>query len=448
MIEEVFDLVLGFSKQRRPLNVEASPITDLADPAILSLSLLGPDGAPARAEVEEGAEVSPGQFLANDGGRPVVVCPVKGKVISVGLAPDVRGARVGRAVHLEPDPAGSPAAFSRLDPGGASAEDLMSRIKEAGLVASMRVPRLLADALGPKVETVVVLCADREPVQCSMLQNFRERIEDSCAAAKMLAKAAGAKRALLAVPASVAGEAGKVVGRHDVEVLAIPATYPESLPPLVALRAGGGDSVRVISVETALAALDAVREGKVQDRKTVTVIGPGGGVKGNYRAFLGTRIKDLLSSAGLAPADGDKVLAGGPMRGFAQYSMDAPIDQGIDAVTLIAAEDVIEWENEPCINCGSCVSVCPVRLQPQLLGRYAEFGLFDRTGDLAAESCVECGLCAAACPARRPLVQWIRLAKQELKKIEAAELARQAEKLAEKEKASEQGEPAEASDQG
>ena len=40
-----------------------------------------------------------------------------------------------------------------------------------------------------------------------------------------------------------------------------------------------------------------------------------------------------------------------------------------------------------------------------------EFELFDRTAELDIDDCFECGLCAAVCTARRPLLQYIRLAK-------------------------------------
>jgi electron transport complex protein RnfC len=70
-----------------------------------------------------------------------------------------------------------------------------------------------------------------------------------------------------------------------------------------------------------------------------------------------------------------------------------------------------DWTAEPCVNCGRCIDICPVDLQVQLIGRYAEFELFEPTAELGIDQCFECGLCAAVCTARRPLLQYIRLAK-------------------------------------
>jgi electron transport complex protein RnfC len=101
------------------------------------------------------------------------------------------------------------------------------------------------------------------------------------------------------------------------------------------------------------------------------------------------------------------------MQGFAQQSLDGAIDGGVDALLLIPADEVLEWTDAPCINCGDCTDVCPVSMQVHLVGRYAEFQLFDQAGEQGVSACIECGLCAAVCPTRRPLLQLIRLAKQQ-----------------------------------
>jgi electron transport complex protein RnfC len=83
----------------------------------------------------------------------------------------------------------------------------------------------------------------------------------------------------------------------------------------------------------------------------------------------------------------------------------------------------VKWSDEPCVSAGACVTVCPVNLQPHMLARYAEFGFYDRTEEWGIFNCIECGLCAAACVGRRPLLQWIRLAKAEVTRKKAMEQA-------------------------
>ncbi|HUT56162.1 MAG TPA: 4Fe-4S dicluster domain-containing protein [bacterium] len=425
MANEILGRLFGFRRPKYYLNLDALAVTDLATPSLISVSLRS-GGLPCVPRVKPGDEVSPGRFLGHDGTRPAVACPVKGKVVGVVGAPDIRGGRQGEAVLIEPAD-GPDQVFAPLNPEKEAPEKLWARMGEAGIITDSENPRPLGEVIGPdagvKVETLIVSALDREPEQSSALAVYQERSGDTARAAAMLGRMAGAKAVLLAVADKLAGEAGRTSERHGVKVLSIKPHYPKSLEPMLALAAGGGEGVRVAAAEAALAALDAVAAGRVQARKVVTFIGPAERARANYRVSLGMRLKDIMEAAGLRPRDGDKVIMGGPLRGYTQYSLDAAVDQGVDAVTLIPSEAVVKWSDEPCVSSGACVSVCPVNLQPQMLARYSEFGLYDRTEEWGVFNCIECGLCAAACVGRRPLLQWIRLAKAEVTRKKAAEKA-------------------------
>ena len=73
-----------------------------------------------------------------------------------------------------------------------------------------------------------------------------------------------------------------------------------------------------------------------------------------------------------------------------------------------------------CINCGACVLICPARLSPSMLSRNAEFALHERCRDEHVDCCLECGLCGYVCIARRPVLQYIRLAKHKLAQADEA----------------------------
>jgi electron transport complex protein RnfC len=129
---------------------------------------------------------------------------------------------------------------------------------------------------------------------------------------------------------------------------------------------------------------------------------------------MGTRLGDVFAAAGVEPEPGDKIVTGGLFRGLAQYSLDAAVDATVDALMLIKKGTFRDWSDEPCVNCGWCLDVCPEKLPAHQLTRFAEFSLFDRTPDYGLDDCIECGLCATVCPARRPILQHIRLAKREI----------------------------------
>jgi electron transport complex protein RnfC len=72
-----------------------------------------------------------------------------------------------------------------------------------------------------------------------------------------------------------------------------------------------------------------------------------------------------------------------------------------------------------CINCGACITICPARIDPRMLSRYAEFAKYGFSRKENFELCVDCGLCGYVCIARRPVLQYIRLAVNKLRQEEA-----------------------------
>jgi electron transport complex protein RnfC len=77
-----------------------------------------------------------------------------------------------------------------------------------------------------------------------------------------------------------------------------------------------------------------------------------------------------------------------------------------------AGKEPIREQN--CIRCGRCLEVCPMRLMPTMLVRYAKAGLYDYCQKYHIDYCSGCGACAYVCPAKIPLLRYINIAKREL----------------------------------
>ncbi len=417
LFQKALDRLLGRPEVRFPLETSVPETKVLEAPELLRLSLRQGGDAPLTGGVAIDDTVAAGQALATAGTEHVLASPVAGTVRAIAEQPDIRGHRKCDAVVLEPSPEASPSPFAPLDPETAAPDELAERVREAGILSSMRVPVPLLTQLRPGgeavVNTVVVLAADRDPGVSIALELLRERPADASAAARLLGRIAGAGEVVLAV---LEGEEELVPTIDGLQLLPLPAEYPETLADPIRRRLGRGtpQDTPVIAVETALAALDAVREGRVAQEKRLTLIGPDQVPIASYRVRLGTRIRDVLAHAGIEPGERDRVVAGGPMRGYSLFSLDGSIDAGVDALTVVPADTFPGWSTEPCVNCGRCIDICPVDLQVQLISRFAEFELFDRTPELDIDRCFECGLCAVVCTARRPLLQYIRLAKDGL----------------------------------
>ena len=65
----------------------------------------------------------------------------------------------------------------------------------------------------------------------------------------------------------------------------------------------------------------------------------------------------------------------------------------------------------PCINCGSCINHCPLKLDPREIAISYKMNDAESLEKLCVDLCMECGCCSFICPAHRPLVQTNKLAK-------------------------------------
>ena len=104
---------------------------------------------------------------------------------------------------------------------------------------------------------------------------------------------------------------------------------------------------------------------------------------------------------------------GGPMTGFAQTTLDAPLVKGCGGV-LALTSDLVRSSPEylACVRCGKCVDHCPMGLYPNYIGMYGELGRYNLAKEWGALDCFECGICAYVCPSHRPIVDFVRHVKR------------------------------------
>ena len=162
--------------------------------------------------------------------------------------------------------------------------------------------------------------------------------------------------------------------------------------------------IAVLDLEYLLAIVDAL-DGKASfTHKCITISGDDMDQAVIVRFPLGSSLKHILASQGLAISDYTRPVVGGPMKGVAQFTDQTPITY-YNGIHLISGEVAPFDSIAPCINCGRCTRVCPVDIQVHLVNRMVEFGQLESAMSLNPEACHECGLCAYVCPAQRPIVQ-------------------------------------------
>ena len=174
--------------------------------------------------------------------------------------------------------------------------------------------------------------------------------------------------------------------------------------------------VVVQNTATTKAIYDAVALNKPLYEKVITISGKGIQRPANLRVRLGTRLGDIVTYLGGTRPELSKIVMGGPMTGFSISTLDIPIIKTTSGVLFLSEDEVDTRAHGPCIRCGWCVDVCPMGLSPNDIGIYVEAGRAEDTAPFGVFECFECGCCAFVCPAKRPLVQFIRLAKMKAKK--------------------------------
>jgi len=184
--------------------------------------------------------------------------------------------------------------------------------------------------------------------------------------------------------------------------------------PAYALPSAVG--VVVHNVSTVRAVYDAIALNKPLCEKVVTVSGQGIKRPANLLVKIGTKIRDIVEFLGGITPDLTKIVMGGPMMGFAVSSLDIPITKTTSAVLFLTKDEIDTRHHSQCIRCGWCLDACPMGLEPKEIGIHVEANRAEDTEPLGVFECFECGSCAYVCPAKRPLVQFIRLAKMKAKR--------------------------------
>ena len=120
------------------------------------------------------------------------------------------------------------------------------------------------------------------------------------------------------------------------------------------------------------------------------------------------------------------------MMGVAVYTAEDPILKNTNAITVLNKKDAAPKREFPCIHCGRCVSICPIALNPTSYARALKVDdpaeRAERLSDEKINLCIECGSCSFVCPSGRPLVEYNRLAKAELREYTASKKAREENK--------------------
>ena len=410
--------------------IEFAPLPDSA-----ILPLQQHIGAPAKAVVKKGDKVKVGQVIAEASG--FVSAPIHATISGIvkqlaTVASPVTGHPVS-GVIIESDGKDEWIELTPADPEALSKEEVLTRVKDAGIVgmggATFPTHVKLSPPPEKSIKSIIVNGAECEPYITADDRLMLEETDRILRGLKTMMQVLSVKRAYIAIeenkPEAIArmrqGVAeGSLPG--EVEVVAVPAKYPMGAEKTLVksilnteVPEGGlpmDVGALVQNVATLAAVYDAVALGKPLVERVVTVTGLVGTPK-NLLVRFGTAASSLIEQCGGADPSADEVIFGGPMMGIAQSRDDTPILKGTNCV-LVKRSDI--REEYSCIRCGRCIESCPMDLMPLMYVNYVKRGAYESLSDYHITNCVECGACVYNCPANIPIVSYIKIGKTELQK--------------------------------
>lgn len=410
-------------------------------PTPLPEQLFIPVPADLGIKVKVGDQVARQQLLARQdspcGQR--VLAPTSGQIVSINEV-------VPTAAHVEAGTRYLTLTVDHEDKGShlppitdyqtAAPRAIIERLAEAGVVCTASRQRSVAETLnrasGTKPRLVLINGAESEPYLCADEALMREHGQQLVAGVAILKYACQADRAVIAMqrgkPSALAAlrEALDEFRDSNIELLLLPASdYPRGTDPqvirtvckleLTRYQDPADFGVLLFSPGSAAAVSAAVSTGAGHVSRVVALAGTALRTPKCFTVPFGTPISHLLALSGCQPEQHSRTLLGGPLRGRELDDPETPVD--ITTTCVIAAGDAelpALPSSQACIQCGDCIPVCPVRLQPQLLHelhhRRQDWQLLQH----GVSDCIQCGACSYVCPSGIDLVAEFRAAQDRL----------------------------------
>lgn len=417
------------------------PITEFPLPMELNIVLSQCIGAPSRCIVKVGDKVRKGQKIADAGGfvGSPVHSPVNGLVKRVEKMRNPQGLWQDGVVITRTDESMDPIESDGIETLEEALKltpkEIIDIIGEKGIVGlggatfPTRVKLSVPD--GKKARVVIINGAECEPYLTCDDRLMREHAAEIIGGTLLLMRAVNVDHAIVGIeenkPQAIYEMMHAAESYPQIKVVVLKKKYPQGgEKQLIQACIGrevpeGGLPVDVgaivDNVATAYAVYDAVVNGSPLTGRVVTVTGPDLKNPGNFYVPIGTTISELIDFAGGLPENTGKVVAGGPMMGKAISSLDAPSTKGLSGVLVLPEKESRRKPADPCIRCAKCVGVCPMGLEPFRLMDLAKHALWEETLADHVMSCLECGSCSYICPSHRPLLDFIKLARIEVRKL-------------------------------
>ena len=415
-----------FKELTEHLALEVMPIPDR-----ITVPLSQCLGKPAKILARKGTNVKTGTLIAEADGyiSTPVHSPVTGSITGIGREHSGDGS-LQDVVLIDPSAQQEKDFLQPIDPFKASIEELLERIKLAGVVgqggAAFPTYVKLSPPKEKTIDSLIINACECEPYLTRDYRLMMDRTSCLISGIRIIMKILRLRKCCIGIednkPEAIRKLREKTKDDADIEITTLRTKYPQGGEKILIKAVLNREVPRgklpmdvgavVLNTGTAIAVHDAVIKGEPAITAVLTVSGRGIRIPRNLIVPVGTPVKDVIDFCGGIHKTAARIIVGGPMMGTSQHSIKVPIVKATSGILVLTKEEIAGGKETACLKCGRCVDVCALNLLPTRLARLSRLGRFEDAEILHITACMECGTCAYECPARIPLVQWMRLGKK------------------------------------
>ncbi len=393
-------------------------------------------GKPAKPIVSKGDIVQEGQLIGEKDGMfsANVHSSIPGKVTNIGSFPSLNNLKVPSVV-IQFEGELKKGNEKKSDWKKLKKEKIIELVTRAGVVgmggACFPANIKLSPPPDKKIDAFIINGVECEPFLTCDYRLMIEKTDEIITGIEIIRKVLDIKKVYFGIELNKKDAIKKFQSKAadaGIEIVPLKVRYPQGGEKQLIRAVTGRDvpsgglpfdiGVIVHNVGTILAIRDAVEFNKPLIERTLTVTGSIVKKPGNYKIKIGTPITDIIEEVGLKE-DPAKVILGGPMMGITASSLDAPVIKGTSGILFLSEKEEKKTGYDKysnCIRCSKCLDACPSGLHPAMLSILAENQEYETMKKYDILDCIECGCCNYTCPAHRPIVQFVKLGKLNLKK--------------------------------
>ncbi len=424
------------AEQHKALTANQAIVCTFPLPKKLYIPLQQHVGKPAEPLIRVGDKVLKGQLLAYSQGMisAPVHAPSSGIILDVNDYPAPHPSALPiRMIVLETDGNDEwiPAPIV-ADPFQLTPEEISQRVGAAGIVGlgGATFPTAVKLNMGRenRIDSLIINGAECEPYLSCDDRLMQERAEHIIDGVRLMLHGMESDNAVVAIEDNKqqAFLAMQAAALHYplIKVIQIPTRYPMGWDRQLIRYVTGKEvpvgcrsseiGVTIHNVGTAYATHKAIRLGQPLVSRVITVSGGAVARPMNVEVPLGTLISELFNFCNVNSEQTARIIMGGPMMGDSLPHTGLPTVKATSGILALTQSELKNTDEQPCIRCASCVTVCPAGLRPLDMANNIRINQLDVAVDIGLKDCISCGCCSYICPSNIPLVQYFKYASGEV----------------------------------